>query len=311
MRRNDMLKTAGSWSSEKFLLIVLMLFSLSSAAQGVKVNAGFLSDSVKVGEQTAFYLATHYPSDLNILFPDSTFGFTPFEYSRRTYFTTETKNGISVDSAVYYLATFEVDRVQYLDLPVFMVQPQDCTVLLSQRDSVLITQMVSEVPDSLSADKLPLKMNTAYQPVPMEFNWWIALIVLGVLIVLIILAWIFFGKKIRAYFVARQLKRKHFQFLQAYNSILTQLQSNFSAISTESALSAWKKYMEQLESRPYTKLTTAETFNLIHDDTLAQNLRTLDKAIYGHNTSVVESLNDLKVFADRRFSKKLEEVKHG
>jgi hypothetical protein len=303
--------TVVSWPSEKFLLLMLMLVSLSSAAQEVKVNAGFLSDSVKIGEQTAFYLASHYPSDRNILFPDSTFGFTPFEFTRRTYFTTETKNGISVDSAVYYLSTFEVDRVQYLDLPVFMVQPQDCTVFVSQRDSVLITQMVAEVPDSLSADKLPLKMNTAYQPVPMGFNWWIALIALAVLILIMIVVWIFFGKKIRAYFVARKLKRKHFQFLQAYNSIVTQLQSDFSVISTESALSAWKKYMEQLESRPYTKLTTAETFNLIHDEPLAQNLKTLDKAIYGHNTTVVASLEDLRVFADRRFSKKLEEVKHG
>jgi hypothetical protein len=69
--------------------------------------------------------------------------------------------------------------------------------------------------------------------------------------------------------------------------------------------------MEQLESRPYTKLTTKETFGLIHDEALANNLRTIDRAIYGHDTSVVVALESLKTFADQQFAKKLTEVKHG
>lgn len=270
-----------------------------------------MSDSLMIGEQTAFYLSAHYPSNLNVLFPDSTFDFKTFEYQKRNYFATSTEDGVSTDSAVYYFTTFEVDRVQSLGLPVFVVQAQDCTVFQSPRDSVLITQLVAHVPDTVSADKLPLKMNTAYQKVFFQFNFWILLIVVGILIVVGVVVWIFYGKKIRAYFLAKKLRRRHFQFLNSYNAMLAQLQSTFSAITTESALSAWKKYMEQLESRPYTKLTTKETYGLIHDEALANNLRTIDTAIYGHNTSVVGALESLKIFADQQFAKKMTEVKHG
>jgi hypothetical protein len=191
------------------------------------------------------------------------------------------------------------------------VQPQDCTVVVSPTDSVLITQLVAEVPDSLSADKLPLKMNTAYQRVFFQFNFWILLIVLGVLVVIAIVVWIFFGKRIRQHFRMRKLRKQHALFVKNYLTVVNPLQSSFSSMTTENALSLWKKYMEQLESRPYTKLTTKETLNLIQDDHLIKNLRTLDTAIYGHNTSVYDSLNYLKNFADERFSKKLAEVSHG
>src|SRR5690242_16983348 len=100
------------------LIALLVLFNLALSianAQDVKVMGGFIADSLKVGEETAFYLSARYRSNLNALFPDSTFGFIPFEYQRKEYFPTQTENGISFDSAVYYLTTFEVDRVQYLD----------------------------------------------------------------------------------------------------------------------------------------------------------------------------------------------------
>jgi hypothetical protein len=293
------------------LLLFFMILSATAKAQDVKVHAGFLEDSIKIGEQTRFYLSAKYPSSLNILFPDSTFTFAPFEYVNKTYFPTRSQNGVSIDSAVFYLTTFEVDRSQFLELPVFVVQPQDCTIYQSPRDSVLITQMVSQMPDSISADKLPLKMNTAYQKVFFEFNTWVLIIVVGALLIIAIVVWIIFGKKISRYFKAKRMSRKHSEFMAAYNRLVAEIQATFSPHLAESALSTWKKYMEHLEARPYTKLTTRETLKLIPDEGLGQNLRTLDQAIYGHSTSVVPSLETLKNFADERFSKKMEEVKNG
>lgn len=305
--------TKSRWKRGRFsIAAALIVFcTLPGKAQNVTVNGGFLSDSLKIGEQTAFYLSAHYPSHVTILFPDTTFSFAPFEYQKRQYFPTKSNGGVSVDSAVYYLTTFEVDRVQMLNLPVYIVQVQDCTMVESPMDSVLITQLVAKVPDSLSVDKLPLKMNTAYQKVFFQFNFWIVLIIAGVLILLALVVWIFFGKRIRHYFKIRSLKKQHAQFAAAYTHVVQQVQSTFSAMTAEHALSLWKKYMEQLEARPYTKLTTKETLSLVHDDRLLQNLRSIDTAIYGHNTSVYDSLNYLKNFADERFTKKLEEVNHG
>jgi hypothetical protein len=280
-------------------------------AQEVKVNGGFLSDSLKIGEKTAFFLAAHYPSSETVVFPDSTFRYFPFEWNDKKYFPTISKNGTSIDSAVYYLSSFEVDRVQYLNLPVYIVQPKDCTAIQSLRDSVLIVQQVATIPDSIPVDKLPLKMNTAFETVPYQFNFWILIFVVAGLIIAAVLVWVIYGKKIRRYFITRRLKRKHFQFQTSYNAIVEQLTREFSPPKTESALSTWKKYMEQLESRPFTSLTTRETLQVIPDESLATNLSKIDSAVYGNNTTVMDSLQHLRSFADERFAKKLNEVNHG
>ncbi|MBA4055440.1 MAG: hypothetical protein C0490_12060, partial [Marivirga sp.] len=105
--------------------------------------------------------------------------------------------------------------------------------------------------------------------------------------------------------------KAHQAFLESYSSQVENIKAAFSSISTEGALSLWKKYMEQLEARPYTKLTTRETMKMENNESLGKNLHAIDRAIYGHNIQVVESLENLKKFADQRFVQKLEEVKHG
>jgi hypothetical protein len=47
------------------------------------------------------------------------------------------------------------------------------------------------------------------------------------------------------------------------------------------------------------------------NDALGKNLHAVDRAIYGHNTSVMQPLENLRSFADERFMKKLEEIKNG
>ena len=300
----------------KFLFILVFgLRGLGLAqevvAQDVQVNGGFLSDSLKIGEQTAFYLSARYPSNMTILFPDSTHAFFPFEYQFKKYFLTETQEGISRDSAVYFLTTFEIDRVQSLQLPVYVVQQSDSTIVQSRVDSVLITQFVAAVPDTVSTEQLPLKMNTAYQKVYYDLNFWLIVIILGVVLLLAALTWILFGKKIRRYFLARRLQKNHAYFIDRYNALLAQVTSAFSPPATESALATWKKYMEQLDARPYTKLTTPETVSMIKEPAVSEHLRRIDNAIYGHNTTVVESLENLKAFAHQQYQRKLREVQHG
>jgi hypothetical protein len=48
-----------------------------------------------------------------------------------------------------------------------------------------------------------------------------------------------------------------------------------------------------------------------NNEVLGKILHTVDGAIYGHNTAVLEPLENLKQFADQRFVQKLEEVKNG
>jgi len=293
---------------------VLLMFMSSMwplLAQDVTVRSGFFLDSLKIGDQTGFYLAAKYPSNLNIIFPDSTYNFAPFEYERKRYFPTQTTQGQSYDSVVYYLSTFEVDRVQTLSLPVFQLNPQDCTRFTSPPDTILLTELVKNLPDTLTAENLPLRVNTIYENVSYLFNYPVLLISIAVLLVGSVIVWFAFGKKIIRHFRLKKMLKAHQKFLDSYSAQIDAVKTAFSSVTTENALSLWKKYMENLEARPYTKLTTRETMQLENNDVLGRNLHAIDGAIYGHDTAVVESLENLKQFADQRFSKKLEEVKHG
>lgn len=293
------------------LAIFLMPYASFAQETEVEVHGGFLSDSLKIGDETAYFLSARYSSKLTILFPDSSHAFVPFEYQRKTYFLTETTNGVSKDSAVYYLTTFEVDRVQRLSLPVYVVHDRDCTVMQPAADSVLITQFVAQVPDTVAVQELPLKMNTAYQKVFYNFNFWLVMIIVTALLVVAILVWVIFGKKIRRYFLSRRLQKNHASFMETYNRFLAQLQSTFSGPATESAVAVWKTYMEQLEARPYTKLTTRETVTLLKEPSISEDLGRIDRAIYGRDTTVIQPLENLKDFADQQFKRKLKEVQHG
>jgi hypothetical protein len=289
----------------------IFLFCLQVKGQQVSVHGGFFADSVSIGEKTKYYLSVKYPSKLNVLFPDTTYNFQPFEYESKQYFPTETKDSISYDSVIYSLSTFEVDRVQQLSLPVFVINKRDTTSYKALADSILISQMVAKVPDSLSADKLPLKMNTAYQKVPFLLNYPIFIIVFAGICVVGLIVFLFFGKKIMRYFRLKRLRKNHQKFISDYSAKLEQFKTATTTELTESTLFAWKKYLEQLEGRPYTKLTTRETISVEKDQNLGNNLKAIDKAIYGHEAPVLQPLTSLREYAEQKFTKKLDEVKHG
>jgi hypothetical protein len=294
------------------IMAIVLLFCLGKAnAQDVMVRGGFFKDSLRVGDKTGYYLAAEYPSSLNVLFPDSTFGFTPFEYESKKYFPTKTTRGRSYDSVIYYLSTFEIERIQSLSLPVFQINPMDCTTYLSMRDTILLSELVKDLPDTVTLKNLPLKVNIAYEDVPYTFNYLIAGIIAGVVLILAAVTWIVFGKRISKHFRLKRMQKAHHKFLETFNLQLDSIKSAFSSVTTENALSQWKKYMEQLEARPYTKLTTKETLQVEKNELLGRNLHAIDGAIYGHDTAVIESLESIRNFADRRFVQKLEELKHG
>src|SRR5688572_31149106 len=179
-----------------FNAIVLFLFAqvtTYSQEQEIRVSGGFVKDSVQIGESVGYYLAVAYPKSLTVLFPDSTYNFAPFEFNKKKFSPTFTSNGISHDSVVYYLSTFEVDSVQFLNLPVFVASARDCTAYNPLRDSIFLIEAVTNAPDSVEAKNLELKTNTIYERVFSQFNYIILLITGGVLVVLAITGWGVFG----------------------------------------------------------------------------------------------------------------------
>jgi hypothetical protein len=298
--------------SKRFLISVFcILTSLSTSAQEVKVTGRFIQDSVRLGQPVSFYLTAHYPATKTILFPDSTFSFAPFEFQKKSFVPTSTKQGYSYDSVVYTLLTFEIDSLQFLQLPLFVVNEKDCVTVSSSTDTLLFSKLVKNLPDTVQLANVPLKTNTNYLKVSWLLNYPILLIVGAILLILLIVGWIVFGKRIKKYFQLKKLTKNHQTFLNQLNTAVEKLQSNFSPRATESALLVWKKYLENLVDKPYTKFTTKEINELEKDERMIQSLASIDRMIYSNQPDQIDHFANLKSYSEDQFYKKREEIKNG
>ncbi len=293
------------------LSVLLMIIGGVGFSQGIQVKGSFEGDTVKLGQPIQFYLTAKYPRTDQVLFPDSTFSFAPFEFQKKKFFTTKTENGISYDSVIYTLSTYEIDSLQRLALPVFQLQKKDCVAFYSETDTVFFKKLVATVPDSLAINQLPLKTNTAYSPVSWLLNYPLALIIGGSLILIAGIVWILFGKRIRKYFTVKQLTRSHTAFLNRFEQSVEKLKTSFTPELAELSVLIWKKYMEELSAKPYTKYTSREIREL-EESNLGQPLHSVDRMIYGRMApDTFDSFHQLEEFTKNRFNQKIEEVKHG
>jgi len=285
---------------------------MTSYAQEARVIGRFKTDSVKLGEPIEYYVTAKYPSQWQVLLPDSTFSFAPFDFQKKVYFPTRTKNNLSTDSVLYILSTYEIDSIQTLKIPAFVVLPNDCTTYESNMDTIFFTRLVSHLPDSVSAEQLPLKTNTTYNAVSWLFNYPVFSIIIGAILIIAILIWIFFGNKIKRHLTLKRLTKNHLEFIQNFDSAVEKLKSGFTPESAESSVIIWKKYMEDLVTKPYTKSTTRELKEIENNEMLGSSLSVIDRSIYGRIPPVeLDSFFNLKEFSQKQFNKKLEELKHG
>jgi hypothetical protein len=293
-----------------FFLTLALSNALVLSGQDIKVSGGFLSDSLRVGDEIFFYLSARSAKDTQIIFPDSTYNYSPFEFKKKRYFISQTNNGISKDSAVYHLSTFEVDSIQMLRIPVYQVNALDCTRFFSKWDTVKLQLQVRKLPDQISAD-LPVRATIAYQPVPSRFNY--PLIIIGVVLLLLLgaILWFSFGEQLNRYFRIRRMKKNHKEFMLAFNEKISELSKHFSREETEAAVALWKKYMERINRLPYTRLTTSELQAAGKDEPVIKTLKTIDSVIYGYNEKINESLAELKRHADERFKTLVNEEANG
>lgn len=298
-----------------FIVHLLVIISASHIANAqVTLRSGFVEDSLLIGDEVSYYLTATYPAKLKLLFPDSTFAFQPFEFQRKKFFTTVTQDSSSYDSTIYFLSTFEVDKVQLLQLPAFILHEKDCTIVLANLDSIHLKELVKiPLPDTLKATNLPLISNTAYEPVDWLLNYPIILYLLVGILIVSILAWLFFGKRIRKHFELKKLQRTHTQFLQVYDKRSEKLKTFFSKQDLERQLTDWKKYLENFNTIPYTKLTTKEIVAKVMDEEMGESLRRIDKAIYGwhEDISIEEPLLSLRNQAIKKFNEALNRITDG
>jgi hypothetical protein len=275
-----------------------------------EVRATFLTDSMQIGEPIAYTISFSHPEEWEVLFPDSSYQFKPFEWVRHEYFPTQTRDGLAHDSAVYYLRSFSMDSVQELRMPVWVVRAKaDTSFFYPQEVSsvVLRFQLTPEVLQDSTMRKL--QTDTNLSPIDAPFNYPLVGLIAVLVLLLVVIFVLLFGGRIRKAYRLRRMQILHERFVQSYkDSFATALNSS----SIEHALFIWKDYLEKIEQIPYTTYTSSEIANATQNEMLKQHLKTLDRAIYGAEISqaLEDSLSELLNFALISYENKVKEVRN-
>jgi hypothetical protein len=317
MCRNWLTCSGSGIKSGKVFRALLLLTGLLPGFCLAQTNAQnlpqglFQDDTVKLGQQLKFLFYYRHPATAEIIFPDSTYNFAPFEYVKRQYYPTRTQKGWSVDSVVYTLRTFNINPVQTLALPVYVLQHQDTLVIKAQPTEVYLKQLVKG-----PVNQAKLKAQTQLVPIPERFNFAYWLIAAGVMVLLAVFIWILLGKKIITQYRLYILQKAHQAFINKFNSYIDRFNKSESLQIVEQAITLWKNYLTGLEGNAINSFTTKEIAAYYNDDEdVTTALRLFDKAIYGNivsdkSSETIIAFFLLHHFADRRYEYIKEITKH-
>ena len=247
----------------------------------------FLKKRAKIGENITYILTFRYPKDLQVLFPDTNYNFSPFELKQKRIFPTKTdkKTNLSLDSVVYELNTFDLQETQILDLPIFYYFEGDSIKVNAENDTITLLKVAptlekagKNIENSLEKQ---LKSNLQHLPLRQQVNY--PYFVGGFLAILLFLwiVWRFSGKWFKMQFNLFQQKRRYDNFKDSFNKDMARIRVNKRVKDIENALCIWKKYLDNMENKPFTSYTSKEITQIINEPNLLESLSSIDKAIYG------------------------------
>lgn len=288
--------------------IILFFYCHPGTAQNVEPKGSFLQSETKIGEEIQYALSVKYDKSLNILLPDSLFRFDTFEYISRKYFTTKTDSATSYDSVIYKLTTFETDSVQYLQMPVFVMKGKDSLAVFTKMDSILLIPVLKEIPENPE-----LKTNTALTKMKRQFNYPYLLIALGLVFLIVFVVALFFGRQLSRWWKAYLMQRTHKKFIEKFFHLMRDVSGNNPSNTPEHVTAVWKNYLEKLEKKPISKLTTKEILVLHPNSQLKDNLKIIDRSVYGgeKGNDLFASFDYLMRFAVEIYNEKIRELKQG
>jgi hypothetical protein len=281
-------------------IIYLCLLQVSAWGQQIeKPEGSFNRDTVKLGELLRYKLVHRHPAAQEVVLPPDTYNFAPFELVGKEYFPTVTQAGISTDSAVYTLRTFEALPKQDLALPIYVLNQQDTLVVFAEADTVVLDRMVTQVQEPLQ-----VRTETGLVPVEERFNWPLLLLWVVAVATSLSLVWLIFGQAIRRKYKLYRLRKDHLYFASRYNSHEERFKKTGSPQSLEKAVSVWKNYLTKLERSAINSFTTKEIVEYYeNDEEVNTALRICDKAIYGNMQAEAGGETNLALGMLRRFAK--------
>jgi hypothetical protein len=266
----------------------------------------FVRPVARVGELIEYELTYQHTPGLNVIFPDSSAVFKPFEYVSRRYWPTRTRNGRSLDRCRYTVRTFSLDSVQQLSLPVTLLRGRDTLQLETAPAAVRLQRLAPQL--APGSELPPLRQNTAPLPVAEWFNYPYWLAAAAVLLLVAAIVWWTFGRGLRHRYELYKMRRNHVYFLAQYARHLERFELSRSLTNMERAITLWKNYLARLENNALNSLTTREIVEHYQGDSEVRTaLRLTDRVIYGNllpdeiAEESDEALELLRRFATRRY----------
>ena len=234
-----------------------------------------MQDSARLGERVSFVLKATYPQAKQLIFPDSTHDFSPFVFLEKKTFISSTSEGLTQDSAVYYLSNFSLEPSAYLSLPVFE---------LNRYDSISYFTPAAELALKLTLDSIPEELvfqeNNVYQPLEKPFDWFVFSTISGGIILALGLIFVIFADRIKRLFRKNREKLRWIQFERKWKKLAEQLQKYPKQELADEVVGLWKGYLESLTFQPFQEWTSSEISEALDDKEVFKALRTIDMIIY-------------------------------
>lgn len=284
----------------------LILIPFLSNAQQITVEGYFMQDSAKLGERVGYVLKSTYPESKQLIFPDSTFDFSPLVLLEKKTFISHTQDSITQDSTIYYLSNFSLDPSSFLTLPVYE---------LARYDSIVHYPMEAELKLKLTLDSIPEELvfqeNNVYQPLEKSLNWIIIGIIAGGILLLLGVLYFFFADNIQKFWNERREKRRWEQFEKKWKTQTILLAEKPSIESADEVIGLWKGYMESITELPMREWTSSEIGNRMENPEIFKALRAIDLIIYAGGTSKSEQATTyLLDVAREKYQEKQTNIKH-
>ena len=288
------------------IFLFFLSLSFTTFAQNVQVEGYFTQDSAKLGERIGFVLKARYPENTQLVFPDSTYDFSPLVLLEKKTFISSTSEGTTLDSAVYYVSNFSLEPSIYLSLPVYELSRYDSITYFSTEAELKLNLMLDSIPE-----QPVFQENNVYQPIERTFNWLLAgLIAAGVLLVLGGLFWLF-AKRIKAFFTSNREKLRWLQFERKWKKLTTLLSQNPALELADEVIGLWKGYLESITNLPFQEWTSSEIAESLDDKEIFKALRSIDMIIYaGKEAKTEEATNYLLEVAKAKYQEKLNQIRN-
>lgn len=286
------------------LVCCLLLCTIGhfSHSQELKVEGYFLQDSAMLGERVGYVLKAAYPSRLNVLFPDSAYQYGSMEFLDKQIFTSYTQDSTTLDSAVYYLSNFSLEPIKQYRLPVLEVLRYDSISHFPEEASLHLKLTIEEMPEELE-----FKETNRYQPIDKDFNYIYLIIGLVVLLVLAVVLFLVFGKRVSKSWKIYQEKRKQKRFITQWNKTKKGFIAQPTLEHADELLGLWKARMEDLTGKPFKEWTATEIAEHLEMPEVLADFRKIELIIYAARAAedVEQACDHLEAISTSTYHEKI------